>query len=245
MTRLFGVDGCPGGWVVAESTLNLRRLDLSITSDLESLFVNAANNGVVAIDIPIGLPVSEPRACDLGARKELGQPRGSSVFPAPARATLSATSYAAAQELNRQALGVGLSRQCFCILPKIRDVDSLMTAERQQYIREAHPEVTFARLGGAPMIHNKKRSEGRAERLAVLEKAGLHVSQTWLAEERNRLRSRRVALDDLVDALACLVTAYDIRIARSDSLGHPEERDAKGLLMEIVTCGAARRSASA
>jgi hypothetical protein len=49
-------------------------------------------------------------------------------------------------------------------------------------------------------------------------------------------RAATVALDDLVDALACLVTALNMRNGRIHVLGHPDERDAKGLLMEIVTC---------
>jgi len=47
---------------------------------------------VLAIDIPIGL-LDGPRACDKAARKLLGQPRGSSVFPALSRPALGAQTY--------------------------------------------------------------------------------------------------------------------------------------------------------
>jgi len=36
--------------------------------------------------------------------------------------------------------------------------------------------------------------------------------------------------------MACLVTARHIRMGRSRSLGRGGQEDAKGLLMEIVTC---------
>jgi hypothetical protein len=47
----------------------------------------------MTIDIPIRL-LSGSRACDKAARKLLGQPRGTSVFAAPCRAALSATTHA-------------------------------------------------------------------------------------------------------------------------------------------------------
>ena len=42
--------------------------------------------------------------------------------------------------------------------------------------------------------------------------------------------------DDLLDAMACLVTARHIHAGSSQSLGRVDQEDAKGLLMEIVTC---------
>jgi predicted RNase H-like nuclease len=237
--QLYGVDGCRGGWVVATANVKMDGFAFTFTDDLSLLF--AAPESVIAIDIPIGLPEREPRACDIAARRELGQPRGSSVFPAPARIALGANTYAEALRLNDRALGVGISRQTFCITPKINEVDVLMDSHRQRYIREAHPEVTFARLNAGPMVHNKKRPEGRAERMAVLRKAGLTISDTWLTAERQRLGRGRVAPDDVLDALACLLTAKHVHTGQSQSLGYADQRDAKGLLMEIVTCSAAVR----
>lgn len=45
------------------------------------------------IDVPIGLPDRGARECDKAARRRLGPSRGSSVFPAPIRRILAATSY--------------------------------------------------------------------------------------------------------------------------------------------------------
>jgi predicted RNase H-like nuclease len=156
------------------------------------------------------------------------------VFSPPARETLKATSFPMALALNREILGAGISKQTYCIMPKIRQVDDLMT-RRQRHVREVHPEVCFASLSdGRPMTENKRTRSGQTERIAVLRRRGLNVSAARLAEERERVGLGNVAPDDLTDALVCLVTAPHIRTGHARSLGDPEQRDAKGLLMEIA-----------
>lgn len=64
--------------------------------------------------MPIGLGENGPRPCDQAARRFLGQ-RGSSVFPAPVRAVLAATTYVQACELSLAAQGASsASRAIFC-----------------------------------------------------------------------------------------------------------------------------------
>ena len=67
--------------------------------------------------------------------------------------------------LSRTAVtcGKAFSKQAFGILPKIRELDRFMTSPLQEWVREAHPEVVFSVLGGAPMEHRKKTAEGKAE----------------------------------------------------------------------------------
>src|SRR5271166_1460230 len=129
--------------------------------------VESGELAAVGIDIPIGLPDSGSRRCDLEARKMIGS-RRSSVFPAPARAVLGAASYEEALARSRAVTGRGLSRQTFGILPKIAEVDRLMTPERQSHLVEVHPEVGFSVLSGHPMSRHKATPEGHAERLAAL-----------------------------------------------------------------------------
>ena len=62
--------------------------------------------------------------------------RASSVFSPPSRQVLGATCY---EDVRAQ----GLSIQAYGILPKIREVDRLMTPELQKVIHEAHPELAF------------------------------------------------------------------------------------------------------
>jgi predicted RNase H-like nuclease len=137
----------------------------------------------VAIDIPIGL-LEGPRACDVAARKLLGQPRGSSVFPAPCRAALGTKTYPEASATNRLKTTKGLSQQAWGITPKIKQVDDAITPDCQRWACEVHP-------GSA-----SGRSPGNAQ---------------WRIIERH-LRNRRanVGRDDLLDAAVAAWTALKI-----------------------------------
>src|SRR5512133_3858105 len=89
--RCLGVDGCKAGWVVIGRARAKARLSIEVVERIEPLF-DGPGRRVVAIDIPIGLTGRGARICDLMVRRELEE-RGSSVFPAPVRAVLAATSY--------------------------------------------------------------------------------------------------------------------------------------------------------
>ena len=118
-TRLAGVDGCRAGWVLARSDLALHVLDFDLyESFAELLAAHSDPDTLIVVDIPMGLPRSGPRACDIEARKLLGPGRASSVFPAPSRAALAAGTYTEASSANCAATGRGLSRQSYGILPK-------------------------------------------------------------------------------------------------------------------------------
>jgi predicted RNase H-like nuclease len=232
---LIGLDGCRGGWLVAAADAALASLSFALVDDLVPLVARArAGRAIVAIDMPIGLGDGGPRACDLAARRLLGRPRASSVFPAPCRAALAATTYRRACALSRRALGVALSREAFNILPKIRQVDAQMTPALQARVREVHPEVVFALLAGRGrgLDHPKRTREGERLRLSLLRR----VAPRFEPEDvRRELGRARVARDDVIDAMACLVAAS--RIRRGRALVLPEglvERDARGLRMEIV-----------
>jgi predicted RNase H-like nuclease len=166
--RLFGIDGCRGGWVVAESRGPAETPAFRVERTFAGLLTTLqGERALIAVDIPIGLPSGPPaddgrRRCDGEARALLGQ-RAVSVFSAPCRQTLAATSYADAcrLEVGARQRGSGISRQAYGIVPKIREVDEVISPAHQQpigsgagiWIREAHPEVCFAvlsavRLGG-------------------------------------------------------------------------------------------------
>src|SRR6185503_15470656 len=196
----------------------------------------AAERGdaMIAIDMPIGLSDDGPRACDLEARRLLGRPRASSVFPAPCRAALGATTYARACGLSRRTLGVAMTIECFNIVPKIRHVDSVITPARQAFVREVHPELVFAILSGRGrgLTEPKRTPDGERVRLRLLRRVAPRFDP---AAVRATLGLSRVARDDVIDAVACLVAAR--RIVQGKALVLPSglvERDARGLRMEIV-----------
>jgi predicted RNase H-like nuclease len=232
---LLGIDGCRGGWVVATSDERFSDLSFAVVADLEPLVARAERGeALVAIDMPIGLCDDGPRACDLQARRLLGRPRASSVFPAPCRAALAATTYRRACGLSRKTLGVALTIECFNILPKIRQVDAVMTPARQAFVREVHPELVFALLSGRGhgLVEPKRTAAGERARLRLLRRVAPRFDP---AAVRARLGLGRVARDDVIDAVACMVAARRIALGKAVVLPDGSVvRDARGLRMEIV-----------
>ncbi len=235
--KLHGVDGCPGGWVVASSDEELRDVSYAIieTQQVGELISRAELLGdLLMVDIPIGLADSLPRACDLAARRYLGAPRASSVFPAPCRGALNADTYPVACALNFAACGRKISLQSFHILNKIRAVDRAMTPEKQRFVRECHPEVVFARLSGSGrgLLTNKKRPAGRAERRALLKTELGPIDVDCIRDHFGR---GKLPTDDLLDALACLIAARNVVTGKELVLPEADPAvDERGLRMEIV-----------
>src|ERR1700687_5597633 len=94
-----GVDGCRAGWVRFAVEVTSLATSVDVLDLPELLRSRLPDLACIGIDIPIGL-LDGSRACDKAARKLLGQPRGSSVFAAPCRAALSASTHAAATQIN-------------------------------------------------------------------------------------------------------------------------------------------------
>jgi predicted RNase H-like nuclease len=210
-TRTFmGIDGCRAGWfcvTLGEGDTG----SFCVVPDARAVGAMATKADSVLIDIPIGLPAtgSDGRTCDREARQRLGRARASSVFSAPARHTLVAASYTEALNLNRQATGRGLSKQAWNIVPKIREVDSLLSNNRslQDVLYECHPELCFWALNGKrAMQYNKKTGEGRQERIHVLQHY-LSGCQSFFEQARDDFPRREVACDDIIDAMVCAITA--------------------------------------
>jgi predicted RNase H-like nuclease len=98
---VVGVDGCSGGWIAASQRAPGADIQYRRVRTLEDLFADTVTPAVVAVDVPIGLLERGARECDVKARRLLG-PRRSSVFTAPIRPMLTATSQAEASRLRRR-----------------------------------------------------------------------------------------------------------------------------------------------
>jgi predicted RNase H-like nuclease len=229
---LQGVDGCRGGWLVITAPAALPCAAAELRWQLlESLQPALATPGLVltAVDMPVGLAGAGPRRCDQEARRLLG-PRRSSVFPAPLRPCLAASTYAEACALSAAASGRRLSQQAYHLLPRIRQLDGLLQADRnlRQRVWEVHPELAFRQWnGGVPMAAAKKTAAGARERGRLVE--------AWLPGAsgaiRASLRRSLVADDDILDALACLWSAARLRSGEALTLGG--DPDPTGLPMRI------------
>jgi predicted RNase H-like nuclease len=231
LSLVAGVDGCPGGWVVVVAASNGSRFDLravEVVPSFVALLKLTSECAAVAVDIPIGLSERGPRLADLAARRLLGRPRASSVFPTPLRAALPCIAYRQACAASVAAGGKMLSQQAFNILPKIREADAALSPADQSRLVESHPELTFAMINsGRPLAHNKKTPAGRVERGRLLS-ALYDIDITRLA------RPRTCGVDDLYDACALVWTASRLTHGLETHLPSAPQRDARGFRMEIV-----------
>ena len=232
----LGIDGCKDGWFCVSLNDN-GDWSYRVIPNAKSLDEYVGHADSVLIDIPIGLHDSgtEERQCDKEARRLLTPKRSSSVFPAPARQTLQADNYEQAQQFNRSSIGRGLSQQSWNIVPKIREIDALLLSKPslQGVLRECHPELCFWALNGTnAMLYNKKKEEGRHERLAVLENYFAPCHERFEQASSRYLR-RQLARDDIIDAMVCAVTA---KFGYNNYTTVPAlpSTDMRGLPMEIV-----------
>jgi predicted RNase H-like nuclease len=229
---IAGADGCRSGWLCILEVPHSDDLEARIFPTFADMVSAEPRTDIIAVDISIGLPERGARACDIAARRRLGPKRGASVFSAPIRPVLEATDYKNASSLRRNIEGLGITQQAYGILSKIREVDTLLSANPalQTRIREVHPEVSFAEWAGSPIEASKRTAEGRAERKAMIESVWPGARQRLAA----KLGRGGWQADDLNDAFAALWTAR--RIGNDTAITHPLEPivDAVGLRMEIV-----------
>lgn len=213
----LGLDGFRFGWVAAWiDDRGDHGFDYSpgLTRLLELPHARAM------IDMPIGLPFEGYRVCDREARKIIGP----SVFLGARRDVWTFTNMASANAKYREDGQPGISCQLWNIKEKFKQVDDFISPERQETVREAHPELIFWRLSDQERLPSKKSPEGRERRIAILERHGFGQLRRWL----NLLTRTGIGRDDLIDACACAVAARD-----STQRVGGAEIDPRGLRMEI------------
>jgi predicted RNase H-like nuclease len=190
------------------------------------------------IDIPIGLKAggSGERLSDLEARRIL-KSRKSCIFPVPCREAIYAESYEKACKINKELAGKSISKQAWNIVPKIRDVDSYLIENEtlREKVKEVAPEICFQSLTGASMGSSKKSVDGFLERINVLKGFCLLTDEIVEATISN-YRRKKVARDDILDALAAAITA---KIGFEDGFEYAPcnpETDSKGLKIQMAYC---------
>jgi predicted RNase H-like nuclease len=232
MAACFGVDGCPGGWLRVGRDAEGESLAPMLYSDAAALLEDLPGDATLGIDMPIGLSESGPRDCDQLVRRQLGRPRGASVFAAPLRLHLGADDYREALAQGRARDGRGLSIQSWNIVPKIRELDEALCAQidLRSRVFEVHPELAFALWSGAPIAASKRSPEGRAQREALVM---LEFGEAAVSAARALGPKRRLADDDILDAFAALWSAERIAAGRDQRFPTEAPCDAQGLRMQI------------
>ncbi len=234
-----GVDGCKGGWVAAIG--NLAAFRIAVFATIGDLVADIGPNAVIAIDMPIGLPDRvglSGRAPERLVRPLLGA-RQSSVFSVPARAAVEAPDYleACGQALAHSDPPRKVSKQCFHLFPKIRELDGFLRRNPAWAARifEAHPELAFWRLNGGRALDQPKKVKGAVYgpgmelRQSLLEAAGISAVFTRAPAPKG------AAQDDMLDALATLTVALRIADGVAQSYPSPPARDGFGLPIAIWT----------
>src|SRR3972149_3395219 len=222
---IAGVDGYTRGWIEATDCGN-GNTKVETFGSFKNL-LGRKELAVIVVDVPIGLLAQGARKCDLLVRRFLGQPRASSLFPAPIRPMLVAQTWERAGRIGLQVEGKKCSKQAAGIIPKVREVDDVMSPDLQARVLEGHPEVSFAVMnGGEALTFSKLTKKGREVRLRLLAR--------HFTDIESHLSAVPGAISDILDAYACLWTAQRVL---SDCVRRfpPNARvDERGLRMEIL-----------
>jgi predicted RNase H-like nuclease len=218
---VVGVDGAPAGWCAAE-LFDRRLVAIRVFRDFRSVVDEYGSRpAVVAVDMPIGLTDEGGREADFAARAFVGPRLRSTVFPAPPRWALEAPDYPAARAL-RPAGAKGVASQTFALVKRIKEVAEAVESGAPIY--EVHPEVSFRALKDTPLEWAKKTSDGREERLELLEAAGIVPAPG---------RVPGVTIEDVIDACAAAWSAHRVATRRAEVLPAADKMDWQPAPMRI------------
>ena len=236
---LAGVDGCPGGWIVALIPPEGGVPRVRIVPRFADVRGAPERPAIVAVDMPIGLPErvgAGGRAAENGVRPLLGA-RQSSVFSVPSRQAIYAADYGEACRVAQTTSNPPrkVSKQLFNIAPKIRELDECLRADPDWAVRvfEVHPEVGFWRLNGGRALTEPKKVKSRPYGPGLALRRQLLVTAGFAESAVNALPLRGAGADDLLDALACAAIARRIHAGIAQPFPNPPPRDAFGLPMAI------------
>ena len=117
-----------------------------------------------------------------------------------------------ARAVALELTGKSVSAQSYALRHRILEVDE--HARHDERVIEVHPEVSFSELASRPLLP-KKRTDGQAERRALLEDAGIELPASV----------PRIAEPDLLDATVAAWSAR--RYAAGEALPLPEGHEGR------------------
>ena len=230
MKKIAGIDGSKGGWVCVSGYENNYK-ELKFEKLKEFNDIKSENFNLVLVDIPIGLDIDLKkggRIVDKLARKELLTNK-SSIFNAPSRLVLEATNYEEANKINKNK-GMGLSKQSWNLVKKIKEVDEFIRNSNKTAIFESHPEIIFQVMKRDKVSTKKKNDEGIIERRNLLEKNGFN--KVFL--ERNlSAKDSFYKKDDFIDACSLFWSANRAIAKTEVKIPNDIVLDSEGIIMQI------------
>jgi len=223
-----GVDGAMKGWVLAcipiGSSDEASLVRCETFEEVKAIVVELGCSAV-GVDMPIGIKLSGSRQLDTEVRKRLGA-RRSSFFPIPSSVVLEATSYEDALKRSQNQIGKGLSIQTWNLVPRIREVRSIIQPEDCDIFFECHPESSFVELIGETLT-SKKTPEGIKQRLDAIRNT---VPTIDTVVEK---LPKKCKIDDALDAFAAAWSAKRFSQGEAIILGS-NEYDEQGYPLRIV-----------
>jgi predicted RNase H-like nuclease len=203
---VVGVDWHRRGWIALILERD-RPPQALVAKDLSAVLEAVPTATCVAVDMPIGLPNTERKA-DALARAFVG-PRWQSVFATPPAAVLKADSYVDANAIAQQIIGKGISQQAWALRHNIKRVAEVV--EQDARVFEVHPEVSFRKLVGKPLLFSKTSWNGQMLRREALARDGIE-----LPDELGEVGA--VPPADVLDAAVAAWTARRYARAEAESL---------------------------
>jgi len=240
MAPYVGVDWASSGWLAVAT--DGEAWTATMHPSMHSVWFTHRDATAILVDIPIGLPDTERRACDRAAKEFLGD-RASSVFWTPCRAAVEAKTYEQAKQANQDCRDDSLSSQAWGLIPRIREVDRLLRdgVDTESVILESHPEVCFSAFGSDESLPSKHDDDGIEARLEILDSiddslADVHARFEASLIEEQPTWARRIGASNRDDLLDAMVLALTAKLGEGDFRTLPAEPplDAEGLPMQIV-----------
>lgn len=230
MKKIAGIDGSKGGWVcVSGYENNFKELKFEKLKEFND--IKSKDFNLVLVDIPIGLDINLKkggRIVDKLARKELLTNK-SSIFNAPSRLVLEAKNYEEANKINKNK-GMGLSKQSWNLVKKIKEVDDFIRNSNKTIIFESHPEIIFQVMKRDKVSTKKKNDEGIIERRNLLEKNGFN--KVFLKRNLSA-KDSFYKKDDFIDACSLFWSANRAIAKTEVKIPNDIVLDSEGIIMQI------------
>lgn len=243
MAKHVGANWAGKGWLTA--TIEDGAWELDHHPSMLSLWKYHSDAERILVTVPIGLPTTGRRRCDLLAKERVDRHRGSVPY-APIRPAVYEGNLEAAKRRNERA-GYSIQNQTWGVVPRIREVDEFLDAYpgARDRVHETHPEVCFAAYADEPLVEPPRTDAGIERRLAVLEGVWPPAGEAHRVAVERYMRPSFASFvgaeRDVLDALVAAVTA-SLDGDRLAMLPNSPPRDGRGLPMGIVYPSATRQA---